>query len=167
MKEALPILLAVGGAIFLLAGCAPGGQAAGPAQFTPETVTPDARISLGEDQAIDIAVGFVNETDRAVSQMDDFEGRWMLVSADGATRAAGRVLVAGPLEPREAAYPLVYTVRLDSGDYILRWGAPAIGTVTVEFTVIDDGAGIGVGRKVIFDKFIIGQPAPAEGQMAQ
>jgi hypothetical protein len=162
MRHTSLAVLVIGGAIWLLAGCALVEQAAAPAGFTPQTVTPDARISLGEDQATEVSLGFVNETNRAVSQVDDFEGQWVLVNAEGATRAAGRVLVAGPLEPREVSYPLVYSAQLDAGEYTLLWGAPAIGTVTVQFTVMDGGAGVGVGRTHTSDEFLIEQTDATE-----
>jgi hypothetical protein len=126
-------------------------------RYSADRVAPTAKVALGEDGTIDIAMGFVNESHQPIPQQDDFAGQWVLVNSDGEIRARGRVLTAGPLEPDEASFPLVWTGALESGTYLLKWGSPTIGTVTTEFTIFEDGGGVGVVRQETSVQFHVGQ----------
>jgi hypothetical protein len=146
----------------LAAGCiaqGPDGEA-----FSTEWVTPAAQITLGKGETIEIAMGFANQSSAPIPQQEDVAGQWTLVNGEGEVRARGFVLTAGPLEPGETSYPLAWNGTLESGSYTLRWGAPAIGTVTTEFTVFESGhsasAGVGVVRQETSDQFLIDQKDP-------
>jgi hypothetical protein len=139
----------------LLFGCT--AQTPGRAPYSAERVAPTAQVTLGEGGTIDIAMGFANLSDRPIAQQDDFDGQWVLVDGEGELRARGRVLTAARLEPDETSFPLVWSGVLEPGDYTLKWGSPTIGTVTTEFTVFDNGAGVGVIRQETSDRFLIDQ----------
>jgi len=125
--------------------------------FSAEWVTPAAKVTLGQDETIEIAMGFANQSKQPIPQQEDVAGRWELVNSEGEVRARGRVQVAGPLEPGETSYPLVWRGALEPGSFTLRWGARAIGTLTTEFTVFDGAtsAGVGVVRQERSDRFFI------------
>jgi hypothetical protein len=146
--------------IALLAASCTAQGAEGEA-FSAEWVKPAAKVALGEGETIEIAMGFSNQSSQPISQQDDVAGQWTLVNGEGEVRARGRVVTAGPLEPGETSYPLVWKGALESGSYTLRWGTPAIGTVTTEFTVFESGhsasAGVGVVRQETSDQFLIDQ----------
>jgi hypothetical protein len=78
-------------------------------------------------------MGFANQSSQPIPQQDDLEGQWKLVNSEGEVRARGRVLTAGPLEAGQTSYPLVWHGMLEAGPFVLRWGTPAIGTVTTEW----------------------------------
>lgn len=141
----------------LAAGCA--AQRAEGEAFSAERVTPAARVILGEDETIEIAMGFTNRSGDPIPRQEDVAGQWTLVNNEGEVRARGRVLTAGPLEPGETSYPLVWRGALEAGPFILRWGTPAIGTVTTEFVVFDSRRSVGVGvvRQETSDRFLIDQ----------
>jgi hypothetical protein len=122
--------------------------------FSADTVMPAAKVNLGEDTTIEIAMGFSNQSSDRIPEQEDVAGQWTLVNGEGELRAQGRVLTAGPLEPGQTSYPLVWSGTLDSGPYTLRWGAPAIGTVTTEFTVFEDGGGVGMVRQERSEQFL-------------
>jgi hypothetical protein len=149
------LFLVLLGAALPILGCTACGPDRAP--FSAERVTPAAEVTLGRNETIEIAMGFVNESDQPILQQDDFAGQWVLVKGEGEVRARGRVLTAGPLEAKETSLPLVWSGALDSGRYTLKWGAPTMGTLTVEFTVFDEGAGVGVVRQETSDQFTIGQ----------
>ena len=142
------------------AGCT--AQRADGEAFSAKSVTPAAKVTLGEDETIEIAMGFANQSNRPIPQQEDVAGQWELINGEGEVRARGRVLAAGPLEPGEMSYPLVWRGVLGSGPYVLRWGTPAIGTVTTEFVVFDGSksAGVGVVRQETSDQFLIDQEGP-------
>jgi hypothetical protein len=144
----------------LAAGCA--AQGADDEAFFAEWVTPTAKVTLGEDAEIAIAMGFANQSGQPIPQQDDVAGQWQLVNGEGQVRARGRVLTAGPLKPGETSYPLVWSGNLDSGSYTLTWGAPDIGTVTTELTVFENGGGVGVVRQEISEQFLIDQEGLGE-----
>jgi hypothetical protein len=125
--------------------------------FSAEQVTPTARITLGESETIAIAMGFVNESSQPIPQQDDFAGQWVLINGEGKVRARGRVPIAGPLGPDATSFPLVWSGVLQSGSFTLKWGSPAIGTAIVQFTVFDNGSGVGVVRQETSEQFLIDQ----------
>jgi hypothetical protein len=141
--------------VWLVAGCTAKG-ADGDA-FSADTVTPAAKVNLGGDKEIEIAMGFSNQSSDRIPAQEDVAGQWTLVNDKGELRARGRVLTAGPLEAGQTSYPLVWSGTLDAGSYTLRWGAPAIGTVTTEFTVFKDGGGVGLVRQERSEQFLIDQ----------
>ena len=152
--ETLRLILLIA---LLAAGCTaqgPDGEA-----FSAESVTPAAKVTLGEEATIEIAMGFTSQSSHPIPQQEDVAGQWELINGEGEVRARGRVLVAGPLEPGETAYPLVWRGTLAPGPFTLVWGAPAIGTVTTEFTVFESGqrgsVGVGVVQQEMSDQFLV------------
>lgn len=137
----------------------PGCTIQGPDRepFSADRVAPAAQVTLGEGETIDIAMGFVNQSNQRIPQQDDFAGQWVLVNGEGEVRARGRVFTAGPLEADETSFPLVWSGVLEPGTYTLRWGSPAIGTLITEFTVSSTGSGVGVVRQETSDQFLIDQ----------
>jgi hypothetical protein len=159
MKRAAISLVLLCTALLLLA-CSVQGPGHEP--VSAKQVTPAAQVTLEEGKRIDIAMGFVNQSNQPVPQRDDFAGQWVLVNGEGEVRARGHVLTAGPLAPEETSFPLVWSGVLESGRYTLMWGSPTIGTVTTEFTVFDGGAGVGVVREEWSEQYHVDQGEEAQ-----
>jgi hypothetical protein len=154
MKSKMRFLVLLSTALLVLA-CTSRGPDREP--FSAAQVTPVAKVTLGEGKTIEVAMGFANKSGQPIPQQEDFAGQWVLFNSEGEVRARGRVLTAGPLEPNEVSFPLVWSGALNSGTYMLKWGSPTIGTVTTEFTVFDNGGGVGVMRQETSDQFLIDQ----------
>jgi hypothetical protein len=75
MKRILSSLIVLSAA-WLIVGCTVQGPDRG--QSFAERVAPTAQVTLGEEKAIDIAMGFVNESNRRIPQQDEFAGQWVL-----------------------------------------------------------------------------------------
>jgi hypothetical protein len=145
--------------------CVFGCTVQGPdrARYFADQVTPAAEVALGGEGTIDIAMGYVNESHQPIPRQSDFAGQWVLDNSGGEIRARGRVLTAGPLDAGETSFPLVWSGLLASGNYTLKWGSPSIGTVTTEFTVFDNGGGVGVVRQETSEQFLIDQDRETSG----
>jgi hypothetical protein len=123
-----------------------------------EILLPDARISLSEEPGkIKAALGLINTTNQSIPMIENFEGNWVLLNSAGDNRASGAMLTAGPIEPNQSRYPLVWSAKLEPGTYTLKWAAPSLGTVIVNFEVFGDGDSLGVGiiGKEISDDVLI------------
>jgi len=119
---------------------------------------PDAKIILSEEPGeIVIALGYKNLSDEYIPEIDNFQGDWILLRSNGEPRARGTVLTAGPFDSHETVYPLEWRAILDPDTYTLTWAAPSMGTVMVQFQVIEEGSGIGVVmiRKETSETFLI------------
>lgn len=155
MNLRLGLLLALLG--ILIAGCADINDPADTAEWN-EQVVPDASVRVGEEPGtVAIEMGLINTSNEPVPTIDEFDGSWVLLQSNGDVRARGEVLTAGPLEPLESEYPLIWSGQLDSDTYTLMWGEYSLGTVTLEFQVMRDGESVGVGTsdKQISDSFLI------------
>ncbi|MGC9467097.1 MAG: hypothetical protein ACP5HS_00765 [Anaerolineae bacterium] len=126
--------------IFALVGCGVLPDSA-PEAPSPELLTPIAEVRGGIEGTFTIRMGIANNSSREIRESEDFEGRWQLLDASGAVRAAGHVYHLGSLGPEESRYPLAWESELEPGSYTLLWGAPSIGSVVVEFEAeVSNGA---------------------------
>ncbi len=127
-------------AALLSAGCASRSGARGVA-VNPERAEAITEVREGSEGRLEIRFGVRNVSSQSLAELDSFSGRWQLLTADREVRAAGRVYHLGALEPGESSYFLTWEAELASGDYVLLWGAPSIGSVVMLFGVESAGPG--------------------------
>ncbi|MGC9521044.1 MAG: hypothetical protein ACP5HG_04100 [Anaerolineae bacterium] len=132
------ILLVV--VLLLSVGCAlpSGGREVA---VNPERADAIAEVLAGSEGRFEIQLGVENVSNRPLAELESFSGRWQLLTAGREVRAAGRVYHLGAFEPGESRFFLTWEAELEPGDYVLLWGAPSIGSVTVMFTLDSEGAG--------------------------
>jgi hypothetical protein len=144
--------------VMMLCSCSTANEKSSTDPNLNVVLVPDARITLGEEGGkIDVSLGLVNTSDQFVPVIDKFEGNWVLLKNANEIRARGAVLTAGPLDPNEADYPMVWSAKLEADTYILKWGSPSTGTVIVNFEVFGDkdSPGVGISRKETSEAFLI------------
>jgi hypothetical protein len=101
----------------------------------PAFMDPVAKLRGSVDGTVSITLGVANLSHQQVAEVEDFDGRWQIMDADGAIRAQGRWAHLGSLQSEEAQYPMTWQGRLDPGSYTLVWGAPELGSLVKGFTV--------------------------------
>ncbi|MGC9348840.1 MAG: hypothetical protein ACP5JG_11920 [Anaerolineae bacterium] len=121
--------------MFALLGC---GGPSGPAEASPELVTPAVDVRGTSQGRLEIRLGIVNESQREIAERSTFEGRWQLIDEAGNLRAEGRLYHLGPLDPDTSSFPMSWKGEVDGGSYRLLWGAPSIGSVVAQLTVEAD-----------------------------
>lgn len=136
----------LGSLVLMLSSCSTYNEDPVAGANLNEILVPDARISLSEEPGkIKAALGLVNTTNQSIPMIENFEGNWVLLNSAGNIRASGVMLTAGPIEPNQSRYPLVWSAELEPGTYTLKWAAASVGTVIVNFEVFGDGNSLGVG----------------------
>ena len=144
--------------VFLISSCSGNKGDLSRQECLNENLHPDAKVSLSEEAGeIEITLGYINQSDEYIPEIDDFEGNWTLQNSEGKTRARGSILAAGPFEAGESKYPLTWRAKLDPDNYTLMWAEPSMGTVVVEFQVDGEGSGVGIGviKKETFESTLI------------
>jgi hypothetical protein len=144
--------------LLVLIGCSIYDEDPGNDPNLNENLVPDAIITLGEETGkIDVTLGMLNNSDQSISEINNFNGSWVLLNSMSEIRARGAVLSIGPIEPNGSTYPLVYSTTLEPGKYTLKWGALSVGTVTIDFEVggDEDNLWVGISSKETSDAFLI------------
>ncbi len=142
MKTKLLItLLAVG--LSLLVGCT---------RFSAQTPQADqlnfkVQLGINADGETVAQLGVDNAGTEKFPGDKTFNGEMELRDESGNQRASAQVLPLAPLAPGETEFPLEWTGKLAPGRYQLTWGAPAYGSTTVNFTIVERDGVLSIGEQ--------------------
>lgn len=121
--------------------------------LAPERGTADlvfvAPMNVDSGERFHVSLGVENRGETPFRDYEAFNGAMMLTDRTGTEVGRVEVTTLWELPPGEAAWPGAFAARLAAGAYQLTWGAPAYGSVTVDFTIVELEGRLYLGREAI------------------
>jgi hypothetical protein len=117
--------------LLVLASCAPYADSGG------SQLAFEAPVSVDSAERFHVSLGVRNLGEQRFRNHEAFNGA-MTLRDDGGTEL-GRIQVATlwELAPDGAGWPAAYASELPAGAYQLTWGSPDLGSVTVDFSIVE------------------------------
>jgi hypothetical protein len=129
--------------LLMLAGC---GLSSGQA---PAHLAFEAPMNVDSGQRFHVSLGVRNVGETRFRAYESFNGAMALREAGGEEVGSIRVATLWELAPGGAGWPAAYAAKLPAGAYQLTWSAPAYGSVTVDFTLVELDGWLYLGKESI------------------
>jgi hypothetical protein len=129
--------------LLMLAGC---GLSSGQ---VPAHLAFEAPMNVDSGQRFHVSLGVRNVGEARFRAYESFNGAMALREGDGEEVGSIQVATLWELAPGGAGWPAAYAAKLPAGAYQLTWGAPAYGSVTVDFTIVELDGWLYMGKESI------------------
>lgn len=142
------VLVALALSLIALVKCNPITEADDMRETTTDVTF---NIVLGEAPDGQLTAEFLlkNNSAARLPRDDAFDSTWELSNADGEVRMSGVVNRITGIEAGDEETLATWTSELESGSYVLSWGAPDYGASVVTFDVEKRGPRLFIGRQTI------------------
>ena len=139
----LSLLMAI--ALLSLAGCVMSLEA------KPETaqLAFDAPMNVNAHEQFHTSLAVRNVGTETFPGDKAFNGVMELRDEADVPRARVEVPTLGQMRPGESAWPAEWRGKLGPGAYQLTWGAPAYGSIVVDFTIVEHGGKLVIGEQYL------------------
>ncbi len=142
------ILVSLGLLGFSLAGCQEAPEPVDYAFTSPRFV---AQLTTDRDGTVTAALGFRNTGNEPFPGDESFNGRMNLWEETGELRSQMKINSLQELAADEEVQLATANWELDSGNYVLHWGAEEYGSIAVIFSVSTSGEQPQIGRSLSFE----------------